>query len=62
MGGIGLSKAEIKAVIYDFDGVIVDSREANAAYYNRLLKHFGLPAVRSGTVGGYSDQNFAGGH
>ena len=37
---------DIKAVIYDFDGVIVDSREANAAYYNRLLRHFGLPPVQ----------------
>ncbi len=37
---------DIKAVIYDFDGVIVDSREANAAYYNRLLWHFGLPPVQ----------------
>jgi len=37
---------KIKAVIYDFDGVIVDSREANAAYYNRLLRHFGLPEVQ----------------
>jgi len=36
----------IKAVIYDFDGVIVDSRQANTAYYNRLLTHLGLPPVR----------------
>ena len=45
-----VSNAEIKAVIYDFDGVIVDSREANEAYYNRLLKHFGLPAVQPGQL------------
>ena len=45
-----MSKAEIKAVIYDFDGVIVDSREANEAYYNRLLKHFGLPPVQAGQL------------
>jgi phosphoglycolate phosphatase len=38
--------ADIKAVIYDFDGVIVDSREANATYYNRLLFHFGLSPVQ----------------
>jgi HAD superfamily hydrolase (TIGR01509 family) len=37
---------DIKAVIYDFDGVIVDSCEANKAYYNRLLRHFGLPPVQ----------------
>ncbi|MBM4289629.1 MAG: HAD family hydrolase [Deltaproteobacteria bacterium] len=35
----------IKAVIYDFDGVIVDSREANRVYYNRILAHFGLPPL-----------------
>jgi phosphoglycolate phosphatase len=35
----------IKAVIYDFDGVIVDSRDANLFYYNRLLQKFGLPGV-----------------
>jgi HAD superfamily hydrolase (TIGR01509 family) len=40
----------IKAVIYDFDGVIVDSREANVAYYNRLLSDFGLPPVREEQV------------
>ncbi len=50
MGGRRVTGAEIKAVIYDFDGVIVDSREANEAYYNRLLKHFGLPAVQAGQL------------
>lgn len=43
----GPNTEKIKAVIYDFDGVVVDSREANAAYYNRLLQHFGLPPVQS---------------
>jgi phosphoglycolate phosphatase len=37
---------DIQVVIYDFDGVIVDSLEANVAYYNRLLRYFGLPPVR----------------
>ena len=45
-----MSGTEIKAVIYDFDGVIVDSREANEAYYNRLLKHFRLPPVQAGQL------------
>jgi phosphoglycolate phosphatase len=45
-----LTSDTIKAVIYDFDGVIVDSREANEAYYNRLLKHFGLPPVQAGQL------------
>ena len=44
-GGRCVSIADLKAVIYDFDGVIVDSRQANEFYYNRLLKHFGLPPV-----------------
>ena len=43
-----MEMAEIKAIIYDFDGVIVDSREANRTYYNRLLKHFGLTEVQEG--------------
>lgn len=41
-----MSMVDIKAVIYDFDGVIVDSKAANIAYYNRLLTHFGLPPVQ----------------
>jgi phosphoglycolate phosphatase len=41
-----VARLDIKAVIYDLDGVIVDSREANIAYYNELLRHFGLPPVR----------------
>lgn len=45
--GSNVSKVEFKAVIYDFDGVIVDSLEANVFYYNRLLRHFGLPPVRA---------------
>lgn len=44
--GNSLSRLDIKAVIYDFDGVIVDSTEANVAYYNQLLGYFGLPPVR----------------
>jgi HAD superfamily hydrolase (TIGR01509 family) len=41
-----MARLDIKAVIYDFDGVIVDSLEANVAYYNRLLRYFSLPPVR----------------
>ena len=32
--------AAIKAVIFDCDGVIVDSRKANAHLYNQFLSHF----------------------
>jgi phosphoglycolate phosphatase len=42
-----VANVEIKVVIYDLDGVIVDSREANIAYYNELLKQFGQPPVRA---------------
>lgn len=38
---------KIKAVIFDCDGVMFDSREANAAYYNSILKHFGKPPLNS---------------
>src|SRR5512139_2443643 len=34
-----------KVIIYDCDGVLVDSRQANTAYYNHLLSHFGLPPL-----------------
>jgi HAD superfamily hydrolase (TIGR01509 family) len=38
-------KLDVKAVIYDLDGVLVDSLEANVAYYNRLLEYFGRPPL-----------------
>ncbi len=41
------SPQDIRAVIYDLDGVLVDSLEANVAYYNRLLQHFGMGPVRA---------------
>jgi len=31
----------IKAVIFDCDGVMFETRGANAAYYNRILQHLG---------------------
>jgi HAD superfamily hydrolase (TIGR01509 family) len=31
-----------QAIIYDCDGVLVDSREANRAFYNHILDRFGL--------------------
>jgi phosphoglycolate phosphatase len=30
-------------IIYDCDGVLIDSREANRAFYNHILNQFGLP-------------------
>ena len=32
----------IKIIIYDCDGVLIDSREANRAFYNDILTHFSL--------------------
>ncbi len=34
-----------KAVIYDCDGVIFDSLEANIAFYSKVLRHFGKPPL-----------------
>jgi HAD superfamily hydrolase (TIGR01509 family) len=33
------------AVIFDCDGVMFDSRQANIHFYNHLLAHFGLPPM-----------------
>jgi phosphoglycolate phosphatase len=35
----------VRAVIFDCDGVMFDSKEANAAYYNQLLSRFNLPPL-----------------
>jgi HAD superfamily hydrolase (TIGR01509 family) len=34
-----------KVIIYDCDGVLIDSRESNRAFYNHILGHFGLPRL-----------------
>jgi HAD superfamily hydrolase (TIGR01509 family) len=36
-------KRKIKVVAFDCDGVMFDSTEANRAYYNHILSHFGKP-------------------
>jgi len=36
---------EIKVVAFDCDGVMFDTTQANKAYYNQILGHFGLPAM-----------------
>jgi phosphoglycolate phosphatase len=33
----------IKAVLFDVDGVLIDSRDANIAFYRDLLKRYGYP-------------------
>lgn len=44
----GLFPHGIAGVIFDCDGVMIDSRTANNIYYNRVLAWFGLPAHDSG--------------
>jgi HAD superfamily hydrolase (TIGR01509 family) len=36
---------EVKVVAFDCDGVMFDTAEANRAYYNHILAHFGRPAM-----------------
>lgn len=40
-----MKRNEIRAVIFDCDGVMFDTTEANTAYYNHLLQHFGRPPL-----------------
>ena len=42
--------AAVKVVIYDCDGVLIDSRRANAAFYNHLLEKFGLGPITPGQL------------
>ena len=37
--------AALKLVVFDCDGVMFDSMDANRKYYNHLLEHFGLPPM-----------------
>lgn len=37
--------SDLKLVIFDCDGVMFDSREANRVYYNQILAHFGHPPM-----------------
>ncbi|MFP3867378.1 MAG: HAD family hydrolase [Desulfobacteraceae bacterium] len=36
---------QLQVIIYDCDGVLIDSRAANQAFYNHILDHFGLPPL-----------------
>ena len=40
----------LKLVIFDCDGVLFDSREANRAYYNKLLRQFDCPPLNEEEV------------
>jgi HAD superfamily hydrolase (TIGR01509 family) len=37
--------AGIRVIIYDCDGVLIDSRRANQAFYNHILRRFGQPEI-----------------
>ena len=41
----------ISVVIFDCDGVMFDSRQANINYYNQILANFGLPPMTEDKVG-----------
>ena len=43
--GAFVVRSDIKVVAFDCDGVMFDSQDANRAYYDHLLDHFGLPAM-----------------
>ena len=44
------ARQNIPAVIFDCDGVMFDSRQANINFYNHLLAHFSLPPVKEDEV------------
>lgn len=37
--------AELKLVVFDCDGVMFDSKNANRVYYNQILQNFGHPPM-----------------
>ncbi len=43
-------KKKVSAVIFDCDGVLFDSRQANINFYNHILAHFGLPPMTEDEV------------
>ena len=45
-----MDKKRISAVIFDCDGVMFDSRQANINFYNHLLEHYGLPLMNEDKV------------
>ena len=44
------TRKTISTVIFDCDGVMFDSRQANINFYNHLLKQFGLPPMSENSV------------
>lgn len=36
---------QVKAIVFDCDGVMFDSQQANLTFYNQIFDYFGVPAV-----------------
>ncbi len=49
----------LKLVVFDCDGVMFDSREANRVYYNHLLEHFACPLMDTEELGYVHSHNVA---
>ena len=45
-----MNNKRISAVIFDCDGVMFDSRQANINFYNHLLERYGLPLMNEDKV------------
>jgi phosphoglycolate phosphatase len=45
-----ITNQKTRAVVFDCDGVMFDSRQANIHYYNHMLQHFGLPLMTGAAV------------
>ncbi len=45
-----IARKKISAVIFDCDGVMFESRQANINFYNHLLAHFGLPPMAENAI------------
>ena len=41
----------VSVIIFDCDGVMFDSRQANENFYNHILSHFGLPPLTDHNTG-----------
>ena len=42
--------SSLKLVVFDCDGVMFSSKEANRAYYNHMLQHFSCPPMDEGEL------------
>lgn len=45
-----ITNQKTRAVVFDCDGVMFDSRQANIHYYNHMLHHFDLPPMTGAAV------------